>query len=82
MAPLSLLPSTGYWGELRALCWALPQPRACSENHVSEPVTPLFILLLLLLNFLVIEIKFVLGVQLSLVDPSPVHSVENAGRPE
>lgn len=55
---------------------------ACSEDQVSEPPSPsfYFIIIIIITNILVIEIKFVLGVQLSLVVPSPVHSVETSGR--
>lgn len=55
---------------------------AGSEDQVSEPPSPsfYFIIIIIITNILVIEIKFVLGVQLSLVVPSPLHSAETSGR--
>lgn len=56
---------------------------AGSEDQLSEPPSPSFyfiIIIIIITNILVIEIKFVLGVQLSLVVPSPLHSAETSGR--
>lgn len=75
------VPARAMLGSALLRTGAYPPWLALKTKYQSLSPSFYFTIIIIINNILVIEIKFVLGVQLSLWVPSPVCSVETSGRP-